>query len=565
VSKRPNNKKPSDANDVLRKAGPDGLRKTIDGARSKPRLVASNDPATSSPPLLPVMRIKGGLLSEMATEAEARLIAAGVDFYQRGGKLVRPIEEKVVASDKSRTTTVSLVPVCETNMRDQLCQTITWQRYDRRMKQWVRKDPPEDVAKTILARAGQWKFRSVTGVITTQTLRSNGTILDRPGYDEATGLILMSPPSLPEIPAHPSRDDALAALRILEELLDEFPFLDAASRSVALSILITPVVRGAMAVTPMHVARAPAPGSGKSYLMDTASAIAMGQRCHVIAAGTKEEETEKRLAACVLSGYPVISLDNVNGELGGDFLCQVIERPIVSPRILGRSEQPRIPNQVTIFGTGNNMRLVGDMTRRTIICSLDAKRERPELREFAAKPVERVLTDRGRYVAAALTVVRAYFVAGKPGKLPPLASFEDWSDGVRSALVWCGRADPVETMAVARAEDPELQALTAIVNAWHEEIGVGPVHYCTAADLLDKAQEKRPDCDDRGFAVRAAAEWKYPVLREAIESLGAMNPKSMGKWLAARKGRIVGSYRLLSVTKGNQPLRWYLEELEHQP
>ena len=49
--------------------------------------------------------------------------------------------------------------------------------------------------------------------------------------------------------------------------------------------------------------------------------------------------------------------------------------------------------------------------------------ERPELRQFHGDPVATVLADRGPYIAAVLTIVRAYLAAGCPGLLPPLASF----------------------------------------------------------------------------------------------------------------------------------------------
>jgi putative DNA primase/helicase len=39
----------------------------------------------------------------------------------------------------------------------------------------------------------------------------------------------------------------------------------------------------------------------------------------VMAAGRTEEETEKRLGAALLAGQPIINIDNVNGELGGDW------------------------------------------------------------------------------------------------------------------------------------------------------------------------------------------------------------------------------------------------------
>ena len=37
--------------------------------------------------------------------------------------------------------------------------------------------------------------------------------------------------------------------------------------------------------------------------------------------------------------------------------------------------------------TGNNLVLVGDMTRRALLCRLDPERERPELRRFDSDPV----------------------------------------------------------------------------------------------------------------------------------------------------------------------------------
>jgi putative DNA primase/helicase len=120
--------------------------------------------------------------------------------------------------------------------------------------------PTPKVAATVLARDGEWPFRKLTGVITTPTLRPDGTILSEPGYDEATQLLLLDPPAMPKLPRGRPRSIAERALKFLDSLLDEFPFTDEASRSVALSALITPVVRGAISVTPMHATTAPVPG-----------------------------------------------------------------------------------------------------------------------------------------------------------------------------------------------------------------------------------------------------------------------------------------------------------------
>ena len=244
------------------------------------------------------------------------------------------------------------------------------------------------MALTILSRDGERRLPILAGVITTPTLRPNGTILSQPGYDGQTRLLLLDPPQLPPIPDMPSKAEASAALDLLDSLLEGFPFVDDASRSVALSGIITPVVRRATPVAPLHANTAPVAGSGKSYLIDIASAVHSGERAPVIAAGRTEEETEKRLGAALLNGQPIVSIDNVNGQLGGDALCQMIERPVVSLRPLGVSKLVKIESHATMFATGNNIQLVGDMTRRVIVCSLDPNMERPELRTFRSMAVE---------------------------------------------------------------------------------------------------------------------------------------------------------------------------------
>ena len=267
----------------------------------------------------------------MATEAEDALIDAGAPFYDRAG-IVRPIVDDLPAAHGRRSKVARLAIASADMLVDHLSRYADWTKFDGRMKRDVATDPPRQVALTILARDGEWRFPKLAGVITTPTLRPDGTILSAPGYDPQTQLLLLDPPPLPAIPNAPTKADAAAALDLLNRLLDEFPFVDQASRSVALSGLITPVVRGAMPVAPMHVTSAPIAGSGKSYIIDLAAAICIGQRAPVIAAGRTEEETEKRLVAALFGGQPIISIDNVNGDLGGDFLCQMIERPIVEAR-----------------------------------------------------------------------------------------------------------------------------------------------------------------------------------------------------------------------------------------
>jgi putative DNA primase/helicase len=392
----------------------------------------------------------------------------------------------------------------------------------------------------LMAGAGDWSLPTVAGIITAPTLRPDGTLLSQPGYDPQTRLYLVEDPALqlPTIPEAPTRDEARAALDLILELLAEFPFVGPEDRSVALSGILTAVLRPALMASPLHAIPASTPGSGKSYLVDTTSAIAIGRRCPVIAAGRTEEETEKRLGAMLLSGVPIVSIDNVNGELGGDALCQITERPVVRVRVLGKSETVEIESRATVFATGNGLVLVADMTRRTLLCRLDAGVERPEIRQFRHKPVEMVLQDRGRYLAAALTILRAYQVAGRPGQLPRLASYEQWSDAVRSCLVWLGEADPVATMETAREGDPEAQAIRQLHAHWRKilvpSVGYTSVQIIAQANILAGPMEEDTYLheDFRDLLVRQAGEGR------------TISTKRLGKWLAKVCGRVFDGMRL---------------------
>ena len=155
---------------------------------------------------------------------------AKVPFYQRGDKLVRPVVLPVETFHGKTTSAAQLVEVDLPYLRDMLCRKSRWVKLDRRGAAWVEIHPPAEAAIALLKRFGDWKFPIIAGIITTPTLRPDGTILSTPGYDPATKLLLIDPPPMPDIPDNPTKDDALAALNLLKDLLVEFPFVDEVSR-----------------------------------------------------------------------------------------------------------------------------------------------------------------------------------------------------------------------------------------------------------------------------------------------------------------------------------------------
>lgn len=501
----------------------------------------SHTNGAAQPP--PVIKVIAGHIDKTATLGEAALITAQFPIYQRGSTLVRPVLSEVPASKGRTTMAAGLANISPPALIDRLCQSAEWQKYDGKRKAWTRMDPPPGIASIILSRVGDWTFPRIAGVITTPTIRPNGSLLTAPGYDPVTRLyhaVDASMDVIRHIPATLTNADALKALGDLQHLLKNFPTVTEIDASVALSGLITPVVRGAVQAVPMHAFRASTAGTGKTFLVDVISAISTGRPCPVATVAKSEEETEKRLGGLLIAAFPIVCLDNVNGELGGDLLCQAIERPIIQIRPLGSSEIIEIETRASIFATGNSLRVRGDMTRRCIIATLDAGVERPELRDFDFDPVEAVLADRARYVGACLTIVLAHAKAGFPADTKPLASFSDWSRFVRSALIWLGCADPCASMETAREDDPELSDLKELLTAWAYEIGT--TESLTGAELSERIAE-RTHAEDGSQSGFVNPRMREIVLRVAAVK-GVIDGRRLGNFLRNKEGRITNGQKL---------------------
>jgi hypothetical protein len=490
----------------------------------------------------PHIRVIPGELPRVVNEAEEALISLNREIYQRGSFIVRPVRERLKASKNRTTEGWRLIEITRPYLQETLTRAARFLRWDARSNNYVPMDAPAKVAETYLARRGEWKLPILMGITTTPTLRHDGTILDRPGYDADTGLIFRpGEVRFPPIPPDPTRDDALAALDELKDIVKGFAFVSGADRAVALSGYLTAIHRRTLSAAPMHAFSAPTPGTGKSLLVDTISIVSTGDIMPVIAPGNSEEEMEKRLATALMRGADMISIDNCVKPLRGVFLNQVLSQEQVSPRILGASKDLQLPTNTMVCATGNNLTLAGDVVRRTILCTIDAKRERPELRLFDGPPlVEVVRLLRPRLVVACLTILRAWRLARPAAaiKVAPYGGFEEWSMWVREAVVWLGEADPRDTAANIIDSDPEREEIEAVMEGWRQHLGVG-VPY-SAAEVVGRAQ---------GPMGINAPEFRLALMAVAAPK-GVLSAKELGWWLRSVRGRIVGRSRFEAHHRG---------------
>ena len=414
--------------------------------------------------------------------------------------------------------------------------------------------PPDWLASTIMGRE-TWPFRPLQGIIETPALRPDGTVLDTPGYDPATGLQYLpdGATAFPAVPSQPTKADAEDALRLFADVLHDFPFDKNHHKAAAIAAILTPLVRPAIAgPCPLFLIDAPTPASGKSLLADVIGIIATGRACAKSPQATNEEEERKRIMAVLMAGDRIMCVDNVTLPLGNASLEALLTSTEWSDRVLGTAARIQVPAATVWFATGNNVSLATDMPRRVIPIRLTPREEHPESRSGFkhANLLEWVRANRGALVVAGLTLVRAFVVAGRPiNALPEFGSFEAWSDLVRAGIVWAGAEDCNAGRAALQTSDPRLEAFRFVLQAWWDAFGERPA---TIHEALGKPS-----------LAAALTELDPPVPEKQVE------PRKLGMTFRKMKDRVFDGLRLTpSGNTGKHGQPWRVEKLSgsgHQP
>jgi putative DNA primase/helicase len=178
------------------------------------------------------------------------------------------------------------------------------------------------------------------------------------------------------------------------------------------------------------------------------------------------------------------------------------------------------------------------MVRRALFCNLDPQVERPELRKFEGDPVAMVRAERGEYIAAILTIIRAYVRAGAPKVCDPIATYGAWTRMVRGPLVWLGMPDPAASMEQARQDDPETSALRTFFAICPIPVGTE----FKARDLI-----KRAEIDE--------------ALKEWLGGFGCEDSTKLGYWLKRKKGRVVDGRRIIPASSKSFAAKYVIEHV----
>jgi len=502
-------------------------------------------------------------LHETQDAAEAAMLSAGLPVYQQMGRLVRAVrlDASELDGDVARQEGALVVrDVQPHSLRDLMTRVANFVRVVETKEGTEDKPvgPPVSMALAYIQRVreGGGRLPVLRGIVECPTLRADGTVLAQEGYDAASGLILdTGGATFDAVPDAPTQEDAVAALAKLKWIIEGFPFVEdddgrSPSRSVALSAMLTAVCRRSLRTAPMHGFTAPTMGTGKSLLTDAVALLAMGRPATVLnqSGDGDGEEERKRLMSVLMQSDPVVVIDNVDRPMGGARMCSILTQETWQDRMLGGNDQGHVSTRTLWLVNGNNLEFREDMSRRAILCTMDAGVERPAERKFDVDLKKEVPRRRHELVPAALTVLRAFIVAGRPGleKLTPFGGFEDWSNLVRGALVWAGEPDPHETQADVAAVDSVREELSSLIEAWEQMIDIGAV--VTAGELVRRAGEEAAGGPGRDGLMLAL---------EAACPRGA-SPKAVAWYLKRVKGRIVRGRKIVAFQGENNALAYKL-------
>lgn len=495
----------------------------------------------------------------MGNEAIAAL-AQESDVYQRSGRLVHVVRSTGDPGAVVRCAGSPAIKVMERpTLYERLASSATWIKVDSRGQSYPA-SVPQSVVSAVLAR-GQWSgVRPLVGIIEAPAMRPDGSVIQCPGYDETTGYLYLPNATYCPVPDAPSIDDAKRAAAALLEIVADFPFASDAHRAAWLALALTTFARPAIAgCVPLAAIDATTRGTGKGKLCDATANLVTGRDASKTPQPKDDDEMRKRITSLVIEGEAIAVIDNITRPVGDASLDAAVTATVWKDRALGKNETLSAPNRIVWIVTGNNLQFVGDTARRALHVRLESPLENPEDRDDFRHPdlLAWVRSERPRLVSAALTILRAYFVAGCPEQgVRQWGSFEAWARLIANALVWAGFPDPQSTrIELQETGDVERSALAGLLSGWARLTADAPAGV-TAKDAIATLYPPQRRSDE------PQPPDGFDELRDAIEALCAPAPgkppraQGLGYKLRQYRRRVIGNRMLECRKDRNGVARW---------
>lgn len=319
---------------------------------------------------------------------------------------------------------------------------------------------PRDVVGAVLD-AGTWPGVNVLKAIYKHPpLLPDGRLITEPGYDEESRL-LYQPDAIFSIPAHPTRDDALAAAERILYRVRNTNFCDANGKSIWLAFNMSLVARPAFPTVPNTGFDAAKAQAGKTSLVKCAFGLTYGRLPSLLPPDISDEQ-ENRKNLPLWAQMPLVCFDNLKHAFASPVIDNAITSGRGSTRTLGQnSDVSEFEVTSTTWAmTGCNLSVGEDAASRTLIVRIDSPTT--SVYDFDIDDEKFYAAHRPQHIADVLTILRAYIAAGRPQKNVPNFRFVEWSRLVRQAILWLGMPDPVGGKVVDNSAEAKVEAIRAV-------------------------------------------------------------------------------------------------------
>lgn len=401
--------------------------------------------------------------------------------------------------------------------------------------------PPQDVVHDLNALP-TWGFPPLRDISEAPCILPDGSLI-KPGYCkemrtyyEAGDLVLG------DVPERPTPADVKTAISLLQEVIIDFPFDSDASRSNMIGAILTAILRPIIAgPVPMPLLDKPQLGTGATLLAETLNMIATGKAANLTTAPTDEAEWRKIVVSFVMQGRSIIILDDIDRKLQSSALSSVLTSSGIADRKLGSNNVIEMYQRTMWIATGNNIQLGGDLVRRCYWIRLISGEARPWLRQGFKHPelLPWVKTERGRILAAVLTLARAWMQAGSPQpKGIRLGKYEAWNNIIGGMMEWLKAYSPAflgNLEELYEQLDPDAEEWQAFVEAifrYHPE-GVTVKDLSLMEDVIPESVKGRAERVGLARAIGTALRYKKDrVFR---------NPAGDGGYILKKKAEETGN------------------------
>jgi hypothetical protein len=416
-------------------------------------------------------------------------------------------------------------------------------------------DAPVDLARETceMVRDLAEGFAQLKAYTTLPFCRSNGTVVDVPGYDPATQIYAgFLTDNVQPVPSTPSHADIVDALRTMWSPWRAFPFATENDRGAMLAAIISAVCRPSLDKAPGYFFDAPVQGSGKTLCAEALGSMVRGRPCGIspfVGGENGDAEMLKQIVAMLLTGECFWLLDNVVGTWRSAVMSALLTSGAIKGRILGSSDEVSSEARITVCATGNNASLDKDLARRFIRIRIDSKAEAPQARSFEFHPVECAIAERFNIARAVAVVIRGYVLAGSPVLRGEACGYSKWSALVRQSVLWCESEGLTMEAGIGSCGDPAITIL--------EDTGESDEHTVALGTFLRGLAMLYPDMSHfTSREVYAASQTGYgagetggALVREALAIWmpKGFTPATIGQILKNRRDTIQDGMRLASV------------------